>query len=60
MRVLLLIFGVVLAAALLGLIRLHLDLVGADAWVGAVISGAAILLGLAITRLMERLGRRPV
>ncbi|SHN01173.1 hypothetical protein [Cryptosporangium aurantiacum] len=52
------VFGVVLAAALLGLVRLHLDLVGADRWVGAVISGAAILLGLAVTRLMERLGRR--
>ncbi|GAA3386710.1 ABC transporter permease [Cryptosporangium minutisporangium] len=52
------VFGVVLAAVLLGLIRLHLDLVGADRWVGAVISGAAILVGLAVTRLMERLGRR--
>lgn len=52
------VFGVVLAAALLGLVRLHLDLVGADRWLGAVISGAAILLGLAVTRVMERLGRR--
>ncbi|GAA0263040.1 ABC transporter permease [Cryptosporangium japonicum] len=54
------IFGVVLAATLLGLVRLHLDLVGADKWLGAVISGAAIILGLVVTRVMERLGRRPV
>ncbi|MFI5955489.1 ABC transporter permease [Cryptosporangium sp. NPDC051539] len=52
------IFGVVLAASLLGLVRLHLDLLGADKWVGAVISGVAILLGLAVTRGMERFGQR--
>ncbi|TQS40584.1 ABC transporter permease [Cryptosporangium phraense] len=52
------VFGVVLAAALLGLVRLHLDLLGAHAWVGAVISGGTILLGLAVTRGMERFGRR--
>jgi ribose/xylose/arabinose/galactoside ABC-type transport system permease subunit len=51
------IFGVLLAGVLIGLVRLYLDLHNADKWTGAVVSGLAILLGLAVTRLVERLGR---
>ena len=51
------IFGVLLAGTLIGLVRLYLDLHDAHRWAGAVVSGAAILLGLAVTRLVERLGR---
>jgi ribose/xylose/arabinose/galactoside ABC-type transport system permease subunit len=51
------IFGVVLAATLIGLVRLYLEQSDAQNWAGPLVSAAAIMVGLAVTRIVERLGR---